>query len=77
VSFTPLLIPPQAIYLLSFLLSSLLSLSHLKLVIIATFGGLFDFPDLSDNQSELSSPPDSSDSDKSACSIATKDKENT
>ena len=42
---------------------------------MATFGGLFDFPDLSDNQSELSSPPDSSDSDESACSIATKDKE--
>jgi hypothetical protein len=30
-------------------------------IIIATFGGLFDFPDLSDGQSELSSPPDSSD----------------
>jgi hypothetical protein len=28
---------------------------------MATFGGLFDFPDLSDGQSELSSPPDSSD----------------
>src|SRR5882757_5846359 len=27
---------------------------------MATFGGLFDFPDLSDDQSELSSPPDSS-----------------
>jgi hypothetical protein len=32
---------------------------------MATFGGLFDFPDLSDGQSELSSPPDSSDSDES------------
>jgi hypothetical protein len=32
---------------------------------MATFGGLFDFPDLSDGQSELSSPPDSSNSDKS------------
>jgi hypothetical protein len=31
---------------------------------MATFGGLFDFPDLLDGQSELSSPPDSSDSDK-------------
>jgi hypothetical protein len=30
---------------------------------MATFGGLYDFPDLSDGQSELSSPPDSSDSD--------------
>jgi hypothetical protein len=30
-------------------------------IIMATFGGLFDFPDLSDGQSELSSPPDSSD----------------
>ena len=28
---------------------------------MATFGGLYDFPDLSDGQSELSSPPDSSD----------------
>ena len=42
---------------------------------MATFGGLFDFPDLSDDQSELSSPPDSSDSDESACSIATEDEE--
>ena len=44
---------------------------------MATFGGLFDFPDLSDDQSELSSPPDSSDSDESACSIATEDEEDT
>ena len=28
---------------------------------MATFSSLFDFPDLSDGQSELSSPPDSSD----------------
>jgi hypothetical protein len=42
---------------------------------MATFGGLFDFPDLSDDQSELSSPPDSSDSDESACSVATEDEE--
>ena len=32
---------------------------------MATFGGLFDFPDLSDSQSELSSPPDSSDDEYS------------
>ena len=32
---------------------------------MATFGGLFDFPDLSDGQSELSSPPDSSDNKRS------------
>jgi hypothetical protein len=32
---------------------------------MATFGGLYDFPDLSDGQSELSSPSDSSDSDES------------
>jgi len=32
---------------------------------MATFGGLFDFPDLSDGQSELSSPPDSSDDERS------------
>jgi hypothetical protein len=32
---------------------------------MATFGGLFDFPDLSDGQSELSSPPDSSDDEHS------------
>jgi hypothetical protein len=44
---------------------------------MATFGGLFDFPDLSDDQSELSSSPDSSDSDESAYSIATKDEEDT
>jgi hypothetical protein len=44
---------------------------------MATFGGLFDFPDLSDGQSELSSPPDSSDSDESACSVATEDEEDT
>jgi hypothetical protein len=43
---------------------------------MATFSSLFDFPDLSDDQSELSSSPNSSDSDESAYSIATKDKEN-
>jgi hypothetical protein len=32
---------------------------------MATFGGLFDFPNLSDGQSELSSPPDSSDNERS------------
>jgi hypothetical protein len=32
---------------------------------MATFGGLFDFPDLLDGQSELSSPPDSSDNERS------------
>ena len=42
---------------------------------MATFGGLFDFPDLSDGQSELSSPPDSSDSDESECTEATEDEE--
>jgi hypothetical protein len=42
---------------------------------MATFSGLFDFPDLSDGQSELSSPPDSDDSDESACSEATEDEE--
>jgi hypothetical protein len=31
------------------------------IIIMATFRGLFDFPDLSDGQSELSSPPNSSD----------------
>jgi hypothetical protein len=31
------------------------------IIIMATFGGLFDFPDLLDGQSELSSPPNSSD----------------
>jgi hypothetical protein len=41
---------------------------------MATFGGLFDFPDLSDSQSELSSPPNS---DKSEYSKAIEDKENT
>ena len=40
---------------------------------MATFGSLFDFPDLSDDQSELSSPPDS-DSDESVYSEATEDK---
>jgi hypothetical protein len=40
---------------------------------MATFGSLYDFPDLSDGQLELSSPPDSSDSDES--DEATKDKE--
>jgi hypothetical protein len=44
---------------------------------MATFSSLYDFPDLLDSQSELSSPPDSSDSDESACSVATKDKEDT
>jgi hypothetical protein len=42
---------------------------------MATFGGLFDFPDLSDGQSELSSPPDSSDDEHS--DKHTKDKEDT
>jgi len=42
---------------------------------MATFGSLFDFPDLSDGQLELSSPPDSSDSDESECTKATEDKE--
>jgi hypothetical protein len=32
---------------------------------MATFGGLFDFPDLSDGQLELSSPPDLSDDEYS------------
>jgi hypothetical protein len=32
---------------------------------MATFGGLFDFPDLLDGQSELSSPPDSSNDEHS------------
>jgi hypothetical protein len=40
---------------------------------MATFGGLYDFPDLSDGQLELSSPPDSSDLDES--DEATKDEE--
>ena len=39
---------------------------------MATFGGLFDFPDLSNGQSELSSPPDS---DGSVCSERTKDED--
>ena len=42
---------------------------------MATFGDLYDFPDLSDGQSELSSPPDSSDDDHS--DEYTKDKEDT
>jgi hypothetical protein len=54
------------------LLTHSLLYSHF-LLIIATFGGLFDFPDLSDGQSELSSPPNSSDSDESAYSKATED----
>jgi hypothetical protein len=41
---------------------------------MATFGGLFDFPDLSDGQSKLSSPPDS---DESEYSKATEDEEDT
>jgi hypothetical protein len=32
---------------------------------MATFGGLFDFPDLLDGQSELSFPPDSDESEYS------------
>jgi len=39
---------------------------------MATFGGLFDFPDLSDSQSELSSPPDS---DESVASELSEDEE--
>ena len=39
---------------------------------MATFGSLFDFPDLSDGQSELSSPPDS---DESVASERTEDEE--
>jgi hypothetical protein len=42
---------------------------------MTTFGGLFNFSDLLDSQSKLSSPPDSSDSDESAYSEATKNKE--
>jgi len=45
------------------LLTHSLLYSHF-LLIMATFGGLYDFPDLSDGQSELSSPPDSSNSDE-------------
>jgi hypothetical protein len=41
---------------------------------MATFGGLFDFPDLLDGQSELSSPPDSSNNEHS--NEYTKDKDN-
>ena len=33
---------------------------------MATFGSLFDFPDLSDGQSELLSPPNSSDNKHSS-----------
>jgi hypothetical protein len=40
---------------------------------MATFGGLFDFPDLLDGQSELLSPPDSSDNEHS--NEYTKDKD--
>ena len=40
---------------------------------MATFGGLFDFPDLSEGQSELSTPPDLSDKEHS--DKHTKDKE--
>jgi hypothetical protein len=54
------------------LLTHSLLYSHF-LLIIATFGGLYDFPDLLDGQSELSSPPDSSDSNES--DEATKDEE--
>jgi hypothetical protein len=39
---------------------------------MATFSGLFDFPDLSDGQSELSSPPDS---DESVASELSEDQE--
>jgi hypothetical protein len=42
---------------------------------MATFGGLFNFPDLLDGQSELSFPPDSLDDKHS--NKHTKDKENT
>ena len=41
---------------------------------MATFGGLFNFPDLLDRQSELLSPPDSSDNEYS--NKYTKDKDN-
>jgi hypothetical protein len=47
-------------------------LPALLFLIIATFGGLFDFPDLSNGQSELSSPPNSN---ESVASERTKDKE--
>ena len=39
---------------------------------MATFSSLFDFPDLLDSQSELSSPPDSN---ESVASERSKDKE--
>jgi hypothetical protein len=42
---------------------------------MATFNSLFDFPDFSDDQSELFSPLDFSDSDESVCSKATENKE--
>jgi hypothetical protein len=42
---------------------------------MATFKGLFDFPDLSDGQSELSSPPDSFNNEHS--DEYTKDKDDT
>jgi hypothetical protein len=43
--------------------------------IMATFGGLFDFPEgMSDDQSELSDPPDSD--DQSISTKASKDKDN-
>ena len=45
---------------------------ELLFLIIATFCSLFDFPDLSDGQSELSSSPDS---DESVASERTEDKE--
>jgi hypothetical protein len=44
----------------------------LLFLIIATFGGLFDFPDLLDGQLELFSPPDS---DELVASERTKDEE--
>jgi hypothetical protein len=47
-------------------------LPALLFLIIATFSSLFDFPDLSNGQLELSSPPDSN---KSVASERTKDKE--
>jgi hypothetical protein len=47
-------------------------LPELLFLIMATFSSLFDFPDLSDGQSELSSPPDS---DESVASKRTEDKE--
>jgi hypothetical protein len=47
-------------------------LPELLFLIIATFSSLFDFPDLSDGQSELSSPPNSN---ESVASERSKDKE--